>query len=74
MKIRNPEEDSTIDCPRCSRPNPIELVYCADLDCIAVLHEGRITCGGCRAAIPVNARFCPECGRVTGYGKDSAVK
>ena len=71
MNIRNSEENATIDCPRCSHPNPAELIYCADPDCIAVLHEGRITCGVCRAVIPVNARFCPGCGQATGYGKEA---
>lgn len=68
MNIRKPQENATIDCLRCRRPNPVELIYCADPDCIAVLHPGRIACGGCCAAIPVNARFCPDCGRATGYG------
>ena len=64
MKFGNPEENATIDCPRCRRPNPVDLIYCADPDCIAVLHPGRTTCGWCRADIPVNARFCPECGHL----------
>ncbi len=71
MKVRNSEEDLTIQCPRCRRPNPVELIYCADPDCIAVLHPGRATCGGCRVAIPVNASFCPECGQATEYAKES---
>ena len=71
MKISNSGEAPTIDCPRCRRPNPVKLIYCADPDCVAVLHEGRITCGGCGAAIPVNALFCPNCGQATGYGKES---
>lgn len=70
MKIRKSGEDSTIECPRCNRPNPGRLIYCADPDCIAVLYPGRTACGGCRAAIPVNARFCPDCGQATGYGKE----
>lgn len=70
MKIRKPEENGTIDCPRCNRPNPVELIYCADPDCIAVLHPGRTTCGGCRAAIPINARFCPECGQPMGFERE----
>lgn len=67
MKIGSLKEKATIDCPRCRRPNPFDLIYCADQDCIAVLHPGRISCGACRAAIPVNARFCPQCGHATGY-------
>ena len=66
MKTRRSGDDSLISCPRCHRPNPADLIYCADPDCIAVLHPGRIACGGCRAAIPVNARFCPGCGQPTG--------
>ena len=71
MKVRNSEDDSTIQCPSCRRSNPVELIYCADPECTDVLHSGRITCGGCRSAIPVNAGFCPECGEPTGYEKES---
>ena len=66
MMRRKSGEDSTINCPRCHRPNPVELIYCA-----AVLHPGRTACGACRAAIPVNARFCPDCGHPTGYRSES---
>ena len=66
MKRRKSGGDQTINCPRCHRPNPVELVYCATLDCAAVLHPGRIACVACRAAIPVNARFCPQCDQATG--------
>ena len=69
MKFANPEENATINCPRCRRPNPADLIYCADQNCVAVLRPGRITCGGCHADIPVNARFCPECGQATGLGQ-----
>ena len=71
MKRRKSGEDSTINCPRCHRPNPVELIYCAALDCAAVLHPGRTACDTCRAAIPVNARFCPDCGHPTGYRSES---
>ena len=71
MKIGNPEENATIDCPRCCRPNPADLIYCADSTCVAMLYPGRNACHGCRAAIPINARFCPECGQATAYGKES---
>ena len=54
-----------------SCPNPAVLIDCAGLDCANVQHPGRITCKGCHAAIPVNARFCPECGQATVYGKES---
>ena len=67
MKTGNPEENATINCPRCRRPNHVDLIYCADPDCIAVLHEGRIACDGCHASIPGNARFCPECGQAMGW-------
>ena len=67
MNTRKSEENATIECPRCNRPNPVELIYCADSDCVAVLRPGRITCAGCYTAIPVNARFCPECGQATGW-------
>ena len=73
MKVRNFGKDSTIQCPRCRRPNPVELIYCADPECIAVLHPGRIACGDCRAVIPVNARFCPECGQAMRNGKQSGT-
>lgn len=62
MKTRRSGDDALIGCPRCRRPNSASLIYCA-----AVLHSGRITCGACGAGIPVNARFCPECGHATGY-------
>lgn len=68
MKFGNPAGNATIDCPRCRRPNSVDLIYCAYWDCIAVLHRSRISCGACRAAIPVNDRFCPECGQATGLG------
>ena len=55
----------------CHRPNPVELIYCAALDCAAVLHPGRTACDACRAAIPVNARYCPDCGHPTGYRSES---
>ena len=71
MKRRKSGEDSTINCPRCHRPNPVELIYCAVLDCATVLHPGRTPCNACRAAIPVNARFCPDCGHPTGYRSES---
>ena len=67
MKNCDSGEDRTINCPRCRRPNPVELIYCAVPDCAAVLHPGRTACDACRAAIPVNARFCPDCGHPTGY-------
>ena len=78
MKIRKSGGDSTIDCSHCHRPNPVELIYCAALDCAAVdcaavLHPGRTACDACRAAIPVNARFCPDCGQATRYGKEAEV-
>ena len=64
-------EDRTIRCPRCRRPNPFEQIYCAVLDCAAVLHPGRTAFGACRAAIPVNARVCSDCGRPAGYRSES---
>ena len=71
MKTRDSGEDRTIYCPDCHRPNPFELIYCAVLDCAAVLHPGRTACAACRAAIPVNARFCPDCGHPTGYRSEA---
>ena len=59
MKRRKSGEDSTINCPRCHRPNPVELIYCAALDCAAVLHPGRTACDACRAAIPVTPVTAP---------------
>ena len=40
VKTCNSGEDRTIYCPRCRRPNPFELIYCAVLDCAAVLQPG----------------------------------
>ena len=71
MKNCDSGEDRTINCPDCHRPNPVELIYCAVPDCAAVLHPGRTACAACRAAIPVNARFCPDCGHPTGYRSES---
>ena len=71
MKICGSGEDRTICCPRCRRPNPFEQIYCAVPDCAAVLHPGRTACDACRAAISVNARFCPDCGHPTGYLSES---
>ena len=73
MKNCDSGEDRTISCPRCHRPNPVELVYCAVLDCVAVLHPGRTACDACRAAIPVNARFYSDCGRATEYVAQSGT-
>ena len=67
MNTHRSGDDSLISCPRCRRPNPVELIYCANPDCIAVLHPGLIACSGCRAAIPVNGRFCSQCGQAMGY-------
>ena len=73
MRICASGEERTISCPRCHRPNPVELIYCAVLDCAAVLYPGRTACDACGAAIPVNTRFCPDCGQATGYGRESRM-
>lgn len=65
MTVGDFQDDSLINCPRCHTPNPSALIYCDDENCAAILHPGRITCEVCHAAIPVNTRFCPECGRAT---------
>ena len=70
LTIRDFKDESPIDCPRCLQPNPPELIYCSDESCAAILHPGRIACGACHAAIPFNARFCPQCGRPTGYASN----
>ena len=67
MRTCDSGEGQTINCPRCHRPNPVELIYCAVLDCAAMLHPGRTACDACRATIPVNACFCPDCGQATRY-------
>ena len=71
MKICDSGKDQTINWPRCHRPNPVEQIYCAVPDCAAELHPGRNACDACRAAIPVNARFCSDCGHPTGYRSES---
>ena len=38
-----------------------------------VLHPGRIACGAFCAAIPVYARFCPQCGQETEYGQETGA-
>ena len=57
-----PQPAQVIQCPRCKQSNPMELIYCANESCIAVIHPGRQICNACQSSIPVNAFFCRECG------------
>ena len=49
-------------CPKCNLANPVDLVYCDDEGCAAVLYPGSRSCAYCGESIPVNGEFCPECG------------
>ena len=50
-------------CPQCNRPNLNDLIYCDDEECATVLHPGSQLCAYCALSNPVNAIYCPECGR-----------
>ena len=54
-----------VPCPRCGLPNPANLIYCANSQCLATLYSGNRFCSSCGTQTPVNARFCPACGRNT---------
>ena len=66
VPARQPIGEPMISCPQCYRLNPAWLVYCESRECVAVLHPERAVCGACRSQIPVNARFCPDCGQPVG--------
>ncbi len=51
----------SMTCPQCSRANPVELIYCDDEGCAAILSQSR-PCASCGDGIPDNANYCPECG------------
>ena len=55
----------SVPCPRCGLPNPANLIYCANSQCLATLYSGNRFCSSCGTQTPVNARFCPACGRNT---------
>ena len=57
-----PVQNPILTCPKCHRVSSPELIYCADEDCIAVLHPGSRTCKECHLSVPVKAFFCIECG------------
>ena len=54
----------SMTCPKCSRANPVELIYCDDEGCATILYPGRRPCVSCGDSIPTNANYCPECGIV----------
>ena len=51
-----------VACPRCGHPNPANFIYCSNSVCLAQLYSGNRFCMSCGAQMPVNAKFCPECG------------
>ena len=53
----------SVPCPRCGLPNPANLIYCGNSQCLATLYSGNRFCSSCGTQTPVNARFCPACGR-----------
>jgi serine/threonine protein kinase len=58
-----PVAQPSIACPKCGKPNPANLIYCSNSECVAPLHPGNRYCSSCGVPTPVNARFCPSCGR-----------
>ena len=52
----------SMTCPQCNLANPVDLVYCDDEGCAAVLYPGNRFCAYCGERIPVNGNYCPECG------------
>ena len=54
----------TLTCAGCGQSNSLNLIYCENASCVAVLHQGRQFCAGCGGQTPSNAVYCPECGRV----------
>lgn len=58
-----PSAPAAIPCPRCRKPNLDDLIYCDDAECVAVLHPGNRFCSQCGLGIPVNALYCPDCGK-----------
>ena len=54
---------STVPCPSCGYSNPDNFIYCINRACLAPLHSGNRFCSSCGARTPVNAGFCPACGR-----------
>ena len=68
MSDSRPGQDPKIPCPY-RHTGQARLLYCAKWDCSGVLQLGRTTCHARPAAIPVNARFCPEWSRATGQEK-----
>ena len=51
-----------VRCPKCGRNNDQGLIYCVSQSCIAPLSASVKTCA-CRASIPVNSSYCPQCGQ-----------
>jgi len=49
-------------CPQCGQENSQELIYCHNSQCSAIIHRVLGRCHNCRCFIPINAKFCPECG------------
>ncbi len=50
-------------CPECNRFNWGKLIYCDNEECAAELKPEYQTCAFCDQETPVNARYCPDCGR-----------
>ena len=60
-----PAASPFVACPRCGLPNPPNLIYCGNSQCLAPLYSGNRFCSNCGTQTPLNARFCPACGRKT---------
>ena len=46
-------------CPICNRANPVDLVYCDDERCAALLYPGNRFCAYCGQRAPANGIFLP---------------
>ena len=64
-QVQAPVSAPVMQCSRCNRANTMELIYCDNEACATVLHSGDRYCRLCGQSIPINAVYCPECGKQT---------
>ena len=53
---------AALTCGGCGRSNSVDLIYCENPSCVAVVHGGQRYCAKCGTQMPSIARFCHECG------------